>query len=91
MPPYLDPNLGINELISGVSFASAGSGYDPLTPTITVSVRSQSLFSVFKFLHKQERRKNYIYASGSLFYYYYNYITANGTSKYLCSNIMIVS
>ncbi|AED95320.1 GDSL-motif lipase/hydrolase-like protein [Arabidopsis thaliana] len=35
VPPYLDPNLGINELISGVSFASAGSGYDPLTPTIT--------------------------------------------------------
>ncbi|CAE6216688.1 unnamed protein product [Arabidopsis arenosa] len=35
VPPYLDPNLGVNELISGVSFASAGSGYDPLTPTIT--------------------------------------------------------
>lgn len=37
VPAYLDPNLGINDLISGVSFASAGSGYDPLTPTITVS------------------------------------------------------
>ncbi|XP_019095560.1 PREDICTED: GDSL esterase/lipase At5g45960-like [Camelina sativa] len=35
VPPYLDPNLGVNELITGVSFASAGSGYDPLTPTIT--------------------------------------------------------
>ncbi|XP_019097857.1 PREDICTED: GDSL esterase/lipase At5g45960-like isoform X2 [Camelina sativa] len=35
VPAYLDPNLGVNELITGVSFASAGSGYDPLTPTIT--------------------------------------------------------
>ncbi|KAL0827176.1 hypothetical protein Bca101_050853 [Brassica carinata] len=34
VPAYLDPNLGINDLMSGVSFASAGSGFDPLTPTI---------------------------------------------------------
>ncbi|XP_010529179.1 PREDICTED: GDSL esterase/lipase At5g45960 [Tarenaya hassleriana] len=34
VPPYLDPSLGIDELMSGVTFASAGSGYDPLTPTI---------------------------------------------------------
>lgn len=36
VPPYLDPSLGIQELITGVSFASAGSGFDPLTPTISV-------------------------------------------------------
>ncbi|OMO65239.1 Lipase, GDSL [Corchorus olitorius] len=43
VPPYLDPNLTIKELISGVSFASAGSGYDPLTPEITsvVSIPQQ--------------------------------------------------
>ncbi|XP_020230947.1 GDSL esterase/lipase At5g45960 isoform X2 [Cajanus cajan] len=36
LPPYLDPNLNnIEELMTGVSFASAGSGFDPLTPTIT--------------------------------------------------------
>ncbi|CAL9241693.1 unnamed protein product [Arabidopsis halleri] len=41
VPPYLDPNLGVNELISGVSFASAGSGYDPLTPTINYYIPTQ--------------------------------------------------
>ncbi|MED6183643.1 hypothetical protein PIB30_039675 [Stylosanthes scabra] len=35
VPPYLDPNITNQELITGVSFASAGSGYDPLTPTIS--------------------------------------------------------
>ncbi|KAH6790329.1 GDSL-like Lipase/Acylhydrolase superfamily protein [Perilla frutescens var. frutescens] len=35
VPPYLDPSLSIQELITGVSFASAGSGFDPLTPTIS--------------------------------------------------------
>lgn len=37
LPPYLDPSLtNVEELMTGVSFASAGSGFDPLTPTITV-------------------------------------------------------
>ncbi|MED6155187.1 hypothetical protein PIB30_002916 [Stylosanthes scabra] len=35
LPPYLDPNITNQELITGVSFASAGSGYDPLTPTLS--------------------------------------------------------
>ncbi|KAI3764951.1 hypothetical protein L2E82_14969 [Cichorium intybus] len=35
VPPYLDPSLTIHDLMTGVSFASAGSGYDPLTPTIS--------------------------------------------------------
>ncbi|XP_047956646.1 GDSL esterase/lipase At5g45960-like [Salvia hispanica] len=35
VPAYLDPSLTIDELISGVSFASAGSGFDPLTPSIS--------------------------------------------------------
>ncbi|KAK7319774.1 hypothetical protein RJT34_04499 [Clitoria ternatea] len=34
LPPYLDPNLSDNELLTGVSFASAGSGFDPITPTL---------------------------------------------------------
>lgn len=37
VPPYLDPTLSIQELVTGVSFASAGSGYDPLTPNLSVS------------------------------------------------------
>ncbi|KAL1537821.1 GDSL esterase/lipase-like protein [Salvia divinorum] len=35
VPAYLDPTLSLDELISGVSFASAGSGFDPLTPSIS--------------------------------------------------------
>ncbi|CAI9783704.1 unnamed protein product [Fraxinus pennsylvanica] len=43
VPPYLDPNLSTQELLTGVSFASAGSGFDPLTPTISnvISVSKQ--------------------------------------------------
>ncbi|KNA05802.1 hypothetical protein SOVF_186980 [Spinacia oleracea] len=29
VPPYLDPKLNINELLTGVSFASGAAGYDP--------------------------------------------------------------
>ncbi|CAL5183527.1 unnamed protein product [Lathyrus oleraceus] len=37
LPAYLDPNVidNVNELMTGVSFASAGSGFDPLTPSIS--------------------------------------------------------
>ncbi|XP_057737574.1 GDSL esterase/lipase At5g45960 [Arachis stenosperma] len=35
LPAYLDPNLSVEELITGVSFASAGSGFDQLTPSIS--------------------------------------------------------
>ncbi|VVA18886.1 PREDICTED: GDSL [Prunus dulcis] len=31
LPAYLSPNLQLQELPTGVSFASGGSGYDPLT------------------------------------------------------------
>lgn len=41
LPAYLDPNLKTEDLLTGVSFASGGSGYDPLTPKI-VSVLSLS-------------------------------------------------
>ncbi|XP_070664184.1 GDSL esterase/lipase EXL3-like [Malus domestica] len=34
LPAYLDSNLKIQDLLTGVSFASGGSGYDPLTPKI---------------------------------------------------------
>lgn len=40
LPAYLDPNVidNVNELMTGVSFASAGSGFDPLTPSISVYI-----------------------------------------------------
>ncbi|KAL6220729.1 hypothetical protein ACLB2K_008485 [Fragaria x ananassa] len=34
LPAYLDPNLQLQDLLTGVCFASAGSGYDPLTPKL---------------------------------------------------------
>ena len=36
VPPYLDPSLTIEDLMTGVSFASAGAGFDPLTSQIGV-------------------------------------------------------
>ncbi|XVE80961.1 hypothetical protein DITRI_Ditri15bG0023700 [Diplodiscus trichospermus] len=35
VPPFLDPNLSDDELRTGVSFASAGSGFDDLTTTLS--------------------------------------------------------
>jgi len=32
LPAYLDPNLKLPDLLTGVSFASGGAGYDPLPP-----------------------------------------------------------
>lgn len=36
VPAYLDPSLKTEDLLTGVSFASGGSGYDPLTPRLVV-------------------------------------------------------
>ena len=36
LPAYLDPALQPSDLLTGVSFASGASGYDPLTPKISV-------------------------------------------------------
>ncbi|KAK3231871.1 hypothetical protein Dsin_003752 [Dipteronia sinensis] len=41
VPAYLDPTLSPGDLLTGVCFASGGSGYDPLTPKL-VSVLSLS-------------------------------------------------
>uniref|UniRef100_A0A7N0UR04 GDSL esterase/lipase n=1 Tax=Kalanchoe fedtschenkoi TaxID=63787 RepID=A0A7N0UR04_KALFE len=35
VPPYLDPTLSLEDLKTGVSFASAASGYDPLTAKLS--------------------------------------------------------
>lgn len=35
VPPYLQPDLSDQELLTGVSFASAGSGYDELTTAVS--------------------------------------------------------
>ncbi|KAK4739385.1 hypothetical protein R3W88_003082 [Solanum pinnatisectum] len=36
LPPYLDPKLQAKDLITGVTFASSGSGYDPKTNVLLV-------------------------------------------------------
>ncbi|CAK9152562.1 unnamed protein product [Ilex paraguariensis] len=48
VPPYLDPTLGIEELMTGVSFASAGSGFDPLTPRISNVISLSKQLDYFK-------------------------------------------
>ncbi|MCD7448803.1 hypothetical protein HAX54_046649 [Datura stramonium] len=35
VPPYLNPTLSLEELLTGVSFASGGSGFDPITAQIS--------------------------------------------------------
>ncbi|CAN1226702.1 GDSL esterase/lipase At3g14820 [Linum perenne] len=36
LPPYLDPLLDIQQLLTGVSFASSGAGYDPHTSQLAL-------------------------------------------------------
>ncbi|KAA8519719.1 hypothetical protein F0562_013975 [Nyssa sinensis] len=48
VPPYLDPTLSIEELMTGVSFASAGSGFDPLTPKLSNVIPVSKQIEYFK-------------------------------------------
>ncbi|KAK0603021.1 hypothetical protein LWI29_000559 [Acer saccharum] len=48
VPAYLDPNLQPQDLITGVSFASSASGYDPLTSKITSTISMAEQLNLFK-------------------------------------------
>ncbi|KAH0680662.1 hypothetical protein KY284_021747 [Solanum tuberosum] len=48
VPAYLDPNLKIEDLKTGVSFASGGCGYDPLTATIVSAIPLSTQLNQFK-------------------------------------------
>ncbi|KAJ0742060.1 putative triacylglycerol lipase [Helianthus annuus] len=48
LPAYLDPSIQDKDLQTGVSFASAGSGYDPLTTTITSAIPLPVQLDMFK-------------------------------------------
>lgn len=48
VPAYLDPDLKPQDLLTGVSFASGGSGYDPLTPKLVVILLMIIIVAFFK-------------------------------------------
>ncbi|KAK6939321.1 GDSL lipase/esterase [Dillenia turbinata] len=48
VPAYLDPALQIEDLATGVSFASGAAGYDPLTSAIPSVISMSGQFNLFK-------------------------------------------
>ncbi|KAI3724488.1 hypothetical protein L2E82_36267 [Cichorium intybus] len=48
VPPYLDPSLNDSDLLTGVSFASGGSGYDPQTARILSAIPILDQLDLFK-------------------------------------------
>ncbi|GAB2211107.1 hypothetical protein Droror1_Dr00016398 [Drosera rotundifolia] len=48
VPAYLDLSLSDQELLTGVSFASGGNGYDPLTPQLSGVISMQRQLEYFK-------------------------------------------
>ncbi|KAJ4965468.1 hypothetical protein NE237_017317 [Protea cynaroides] len=48
LPAYLDPNLGPQDLLTGVSFASGAAGYDPLTSKIASVLSLADQLKLFK-------------------------------------------
>ncbi|GAV85326.1 Lipase_GDSL domain-containing protein [Cephalotus follicularis] len=48
LPAYLDPNLQIEDLLTGVSFASGGSGYDPLTAKLETALPLSDQLDMFR-------------------------------------------
>ncbi|XP_042499608.1 GDSL esterase/lipase EXL3-like [Macadamia integrifolia] len=48
LPAYLDPNLTLQDLLTGVNFASGGAGYDPLTCNIETAMTLREQFELFE-------------------------------------------
>ncbi|KAI3420673.1 Lipase_GDSL domain-containing protein, partial [Psidium guajava] len=48
LPAYLDPSLELEDLLSGVSFASGASGFDPLTSKIASVLSLSDQLDLFK-------------------------------------------
>ncbi|KAM5546834.1 GDSL esterase/lipase EXL3-like [Rosa sericea] len=48
LPAYLDPNLQLQDLLTGVCFASGGSGYDPLTSKLQSGFSLSDQLDFFK-------------------------------------------
>ncbi|KAH9309296.1 hypothetical protein KI387_037207, partial [Taxus chinensis] len=56
VPPYLDPGLNAYDLLTGVSFASAGSGYDNLTARAVNVIPMWKQVELFKGYKKRVER-----------------------------------
>uniref|UniRef100_A0A1J3GNQ7 GDSL esterase/lipase EXL3 n=1 Tax=Noccaea caerulescens TaxID=107243 RepID=A0A1J3GNQ7_NOCCA len=69
VPAYLDPDLKPQDLLTGVSFASGGSGYDPLTPKLVAAISLDEQLKYFEEYIKKvknlvgEERKRFILAN----------------------------
>ncbi|KAK9670646.1 hypothetical protein RND81_13G215200 [Saponaria officinalis] len=48
VPPYLDPKLQINDLLTGVSFASGAAGYDPESAKLANVLSLEDQLKMFK-------------------------------------------
>ncbi|KAJ4979813.1 hypothetical protein NE237_010593 [Protea cynaroides] len=48
IPPFLDPHLSDKEILTGVSFASAGSGFDDLTTSASGVITTSQQLQYFK-------------------------------------------
>ncbi|KAL8059263.1 hypothetical protein ABFX02_03G073900 [Erythranthe guttata] len=48
LPPFLDPSLQDQDLLTGVSFASANTGYDPLTARLSSVLSFSDQLELFK-------------------------------------------
>ncbi|RDX96479.1 GDSL esterase/lipase EXL3, partial [Mucuna pruriens] len=48
LPAYLDQNLQLQDLLTGVSFASGGAGYDPLTSELVAVMSLSDQLNMFK-------------------------------------------
>ena len=48
VPPFLDPKLSNDEVRTGVSFASAGTGFDDLTATVSEAIPVMKQIDLFK-------------------------------------------
>lgn len=73
VPAYLDPNLQSTDLLTGVSFASGASGYDPQTPQVAAVLSLPDQLELFKeYISKLkalvgEESSNYIVANSIYF------------------------